>query len=370
MARDDSSPSADLAAVVHETTNALTVILGWLERAREAHDRPDDLELALGRAMAHARATRDDMRRSLGAAVSSPPAEAAGALGLRTLEDLAREAGASGVRLSFRAERDASLVEVADPQDVWAILTNLLLNAVAHSPRAGTVTLSLDADGRTVSFGVSDEGVGVAPERREAVFTAGESQRAGGAGIGLRHARSVARTVGGDLTLAPSERGARFVLRWPRAHALPSDSGRSPASRPGRTPQSDPPPNAPAGRPTAARLLAGRRVLLLEDDGAVVELLELSLGARGASVRTVASARALEEALGSEHFDTLLLDLSPLAGTLEPALLERARRASPGVTVIVISGTAVATPPGVAWVRKPFEPGELVDAMIDAAPRA
>ena len=356
-ARTPSRPEPDLEAVVHDTTNALTVILGWLERARAvaATQSPDAEQLseALARATAHARETRELMRAALGAGGRRGTAEAASAIAARTLEDLSHEAEQSGVPL--RAPAPAADGLVFNAHAVWQILTNLLLNAIAHARPGTEVTLTLDRDEAGLVLRVRDEGPGVAEERREAIFTGGASDREGGAGIGLRHARALARAAGGELLLEHSNHGACFALHWPIATAAESAGRANPAPR-GR--------RRGLGRRGSDGRLDGRRILLLEDDTSIVELLELSLGARGADVTTVRTATALERAFDEGCFDALLLDLSPLSGELQPELVARARDASPGLRVVVISGSAIATPPGVTWLRKPFEPSEVVDAIL------
>jgi CheY-like chemotaxis protein len=174
------------------------------------------------------------------------------------------------------------------------------------------------------------------------------SRRPGGAGIGLRHARKVSQEHGGALALVEPGPlpGACFDLLWPAGEPI----GESEA----------PPSSHPAPRDG----LRGARVLLLEDDAAVIELLELSLGARGAAVTSVTSAPALGDALDGGGYDVLLVDLSPLGETLD-ATVARARRSNPDIRVVVISGSVAAEPrPGMVWVRKPFEPRELVDAIV------
>ncbi len=113
-------------------------------------------------------------------------------------------------------------------------------------------------------------------------------------------------------------------------------------------------------------MLQGSRVLLLEDDSAVIELLELTLQARGAQVSAVQTAQAFEEKLHNGNFEILLIDLSPVGDGLD-RMLSKAHAGNPNVITVVISGS-VSIPPrtDVIWVRKPFEPGELVSAIVDA----
>jgi signal transduction histidine kinase len=99
------------------------------------------------------------------------------------------------------------------------LLNNLLDNAERHATSAVTVTLTLEAG--VVTLEVRDDGEGIAPEHREAIFqrfTRLEASRArdpGGTGLGLPIARQIAQAHGGTLTAQDSPRGARFVLRLP-----------------------------------------------------------------------------------------------------------------------------------------------------------
>lgn len=102
------------------------------------------------------------------------------------------------------------------------LLRNLIDNAVTHSPRGGTVVVTLVAAGRTLEVAVVDSGPGVAPEDRPQIFAPfyrsarGELTRAGGTGLGLSIARAIAESSGGDLTLDEGhEGGARFVAHLP-----------------------------------------------------------------------------------------------------------------------------------------------------------
>lgn len=363
---DGSSPEPryDLAAAVHETTNALTVILGWIDRAREQTTESEVAE-SLARAARYTRDARRHMRRAIGADEPEPEPEDALALAARVEEDLAIEARSASVELAVDAAfADGVGTPIPHPDSAWQILTNIVLNAIAVSPAGGSVTLQCVRNARDVCFHVDDDGPGVPEDEREAIFEGRVQKRKGGAGIGLTHARNMARQLGGELSAhdTPEGVGARFTLRWPLARGAmstrPSDDAPASVKRRADDPQQ-------AG-------LAGARILLLEDDAAVVELLELSLGARGAELRAVDSADALTKALAEGPYDVVLMDLSPLApdgapqedSRLDGAIAD-ARAANPHIDVVVISGSVTVQPrPDIIWVRKPFEPRELVDTIL------
>jgi CheY-like chemotaxis protein len=351
----------DLAAAVHETTNALTVILGWIDRARqECTEAP--VERSLARAARYTMDARRNMRRAIGADEPDPAPAPAASIAERVEEDLAMEARRASVDLAVDAAfTEKTPIAVVHPDAAWQILTNLVLNAIAVSPPQGSVTMACERlDATHVVYHVDDDGPGVPEAEREAIFEGKVRKREGGAGIGLRHARTLARELGGQLSVGdtPDGAGARFSLAWPLA-----DPG---------TPSVAPPSERPRRRRPEGPTLEGSRLLLLEDDHAVVELLELSLGARGAQLRCVRTAEALREALDEQSFDVVLMDLSPLAPDGAPTedssldgAIARARAKNPNIDVVVISGSVTVQPrPDVIWVRKPFEPRELVETIL------
>ncbi|MFL6780316.1 MAG: sensor histidine kinase, partial [Sphingomicrobium sp.] len=121
------------------------------------------------------------------------------------------------VTLALRGE--AAIPVHGDHRGVIQILVNLLGNAVRHSPEAGTVTLELAKTDRTGEATIIDEGKGIAVADHERIFEKFERLgNGGGAGLGLAIARRLARSMGGEISLAsaPGE-GARFTLSLPLA---------------------------------------------------------------------------------------------------------------------------------------------------------
>lgn len=106
------------------------------------------------------------------------------------------------------------------------ILTNLLTNAkqaVLEAARdRGRIAIEVaavdDEAGAWLELAVEDDGIGIEPERRDAIFALGHTTRPDGQGIGLHSAANLAREMGGSLRVesAGAGRGARFILRIPR----------------------------------------------------------------------------------------------------------------------------------------------------------
>ncbi|HTJ84030.1 MAG TPA: ATP-binding protein, partial [Polyangiaceae bacterium] len=327
--RAKQASDADLGAALHEVGNGLTVILGWLDSAREAVraglDRRADAEDALRDALRgievaarRVRRAHRIARRSIGAL---PGAESAP----EPLSDVVEEALTgvlphaehAGVSIDSKLDRSVRSLDVEAGERLLQVLTNLLLNAIAVTPRGARVlvTAALGSEGG-VALAVEDAGPGIAPLDRGKVFVRGTTSRADGAGIGLAHAMTLTEEEGGRLGLAPfaPDKGARFELDWP---AVAQPSGESPHTiRP----------------PTLDRL----EIAVLDDDLALVELLDTFLTSRGATVRACRTAIELESLLGAGA-DVVLLDASPFGGDL-PGALARLKHAHPRTDFVLISG--------------------------------
>jgi CheY-like chemotaxis protein len=359
-------PTRDLGAALHEVSNALTVVLGWIERARGALDEPGEVERALDIASSRAAQARGIVRRAIGAETGPEPQALVAFLVEDALTGIEPEVKRAGLTASGHTAPDVAERMIANAPTVLQILTNLLLNATAMAPRGSVVRVEAQAAaaGR-VLLSVVDEGPGIAPERRGTLFESGLSTRAGGAGIGLRHAAKLARTLGGQLSLAESATGARFDLLWPEAALEPAENEALPVH------VSIVPPAAPVSvRVRRALPLEGQRVLLVEDDDAVVDLLDTALTARGADVVSIRRQSELAAALATGPFDAALFDISPIQDDVCGALAST-RLSSESVRVVLISGSAQQMPAlpddwVSAWVRKPFEVSEILQAIAPA----
>ncbi len=346
MAQKKSNEPADLSGALHDVSNALTVLLGWVGEARAPGASVESIAYALRIIEERARAARDLSRRAIG--VSLPVADTHDLLDhtlTETLDALALEAQRAQIVLHFESQ-SGTAARVPAATDLSQIVTNMVMNALAHAPRGSTIAVTAETSPMGVSVDVEDEGPGIALERHASIFE-GDSTREGGSGVGLRHARALARSNGGDLALIPTPAGAFFRLSWPRVGVMPSVP------------------------PSAARVhtLEGTRVLVLEDDADVTILLETALGARGARVTVAHDAAGLALALVKGPFDAALIDLSPIAEDVAGNVAALVAT-SPGIALVFITGTVdalpeVISPGGVRWVRKPFEVREVVAALTE-----
>jgi two-component system OmpR family sensor kinase len=122
---------------------------------------------------------------------------------------------AAGDAVPVEDRTEASSASIAAPRDlVVRAIVPLIDNAVQHARSRIRLTAVDRPD--TVELTVSDDGPGVPDALREEVFQPGVTYRAGGAGLGLGIARRVARSFGGEITLAEGTDGACFVVSMPR----------------------------------------------------------------------------------------------------------------------------------------------------------
>jgi CheY-like chemotaxis protein len=340
-------PHRDVTGALHDISNALTVLLGWVSEARTGRTSRAELDRALAIIEDRARSARDLARRAIGSQVTIEQRDQELATVVRdVVEALSVEAQRARVDLVVEGQCPGAYLPLA--ADASQVLTNILMNALAWAPADSHVTIELESTRAGVEVTVRDQGPGVAPGQKDRIFD-GATTREGGAGVGLKHARAVARAAGGDLDLVSdaTASGACFRVKWPR---------------------SEPPlPGAPVSSPRAA-VLAGTRVLVVEDDVGVAMLLESALGARGAEVVVARTAAELADRAGDRH-DAALIDLSPIAHDVAGAV-DLLRRGSPDVAIVFISGSSARLPDeveeeGVRWIRKPFEVGEIVAALIE-----
>ncbi len=106
------------------------------------------------------------------------------------------------------------------------VIYNLLDNARKFSPQGGTITLRCWADEQEVYISVSDEGIGIAPDKLDRVFErfyqveSGSKRRYGGMGLGLALVKEIVEFHGGRVWAESEGEGAgtTFIFTLPRLH--------------------------------------------------------------------------------------------------------------------------------------------------------
>lgn len=139
---------------------------------------------------------------------------------------------------AFRSTADRSLeiggltgrVVPLDRDQMSRAISNLLSNAVAHTGDGGTVEVSAEESPAGIRIAVDDDGPGVPPGLREAVFERfkrlddSRSSDLGGSGLGLAIVKAIAEGHGGSVRCDRSPLGgARFTIELPQAGSGPGD---------------------------------------------------------------------------------------------------------------------------------------------------
>jgi signal transduction histidine kinase len=120
-----------------------------------------------------------------------------------------------GVELRSDAASDLSTIDV-DPVRIGEVLSNLVANALRHTPRTGAVAVRAEATPEGVSFVVTDTGPGIPAEDLPHVFDRfWRSVDSGGSGLGLAIAKHLVEAHGGTTAAESGIAGGttvRFVL--------------------------------------------------------------------------------------------------------------------------------------------------------------
>jgi signal transduction histidine kinase/CheY-like chemotaxis protein len=175
----------------------------------------------------------------------------------------------------------------ADATRVRQALLNLASNAVKFTER-GEVTIAaarrLDAGGEEIVLRVTDTGIGMTGEQVARLFQeftqadASTTRRYGGTGLGLAISRRLCRIMGGDITVESEPgRGSTFTIRLPAAaEAAEPETTRADA----------------AARARPGGVDDGGRVLVIDDDPTVREVMTRYLESQGFRVDAAASGVA------------------------------------------------------------------------------
>jgi signal transduction histidine kinase/DNA-binding response OmpR family regulator/HPt (histidine-containing phosphotransfer) domain-containing protein len=281
------------------------------------------------------------------------------------LDLVATRADEKGLDLAYQIDDDTPTALVGDVTRLRQILLNLLSNAVKFTER-GEVVLSVTArrldaapSDYEVTFRVRDSGIGIPSDRISRLFAsfsqvdASTTRKYGGTGLGLAISKRLAELMGGTMEVESTEgRGSefRFTIR------ARSAEGAVPARRDLRGTQ-----------PT----LAGKTVLVVDDNETNRRILAAYLASWGMTVRTTGSPReALALAREGEAFDLAILDMHmPEMDGVALARSIRERRSATEMPLLLFTslGRREAGSVDVAFaahLTKPMKPSQLFDALV------
>jgi signal transduction histidine kinase/CheY-like chemotaxis protein len=266
-------------------------------------------------------------------------------------------AGKTGAH-EFQASLASAWVS-GDPTRLEQIIVNLVGNAIKFTPPGGTIRIATGREGRDALIRVTDSGAGIDPSllpRIFDLFTQGKQEparAAGGLGIGLTLVRRLAELHDGtaEAHSAGAGQGASFVVRLRAIEPAPSA--------------------VPGGGERAAHGRA-RRILVVEDNADVREMLQAALAMEGHEVSAVADGAAALALAPGLRPDVAIVDIGlPGMDGYELAGALRARF-NGSLRLIALSGYGLAedvhrsSAAGFeAHLVKPVDPAELA-ALLGA----
>jgi signal transduction histidine kinase len=318
------------SGIAHDFNNTLTPILGFTELLLESETLLDD--------KVEARRCLEMLRTSTKDAASVVsrlrefyrPADSDEEFPIVDLAKIVQQAvlltepkwrsqtQARGVTVEVTAEMKASPFVAGEESALREVLTNLIFNAVDAMPEGGRISLETEIDGSDAVIHVRDTGTGMSESVRQRCLepffsTKGEL----GTGLGLSMVYGIVERHRGKLEIeSAAGQGTTFTIRLP----LAEDS-------------TDAVPTiAPAAKPRSAL-----KVLIVDDEPSVLEVVSSYLRCDGHSVATAASGREALEKFRRNHFDLVVLDrvMPEMSGDQTARLIKQLNQDIP---VIMLTG--------------------------------
>jgi two-component system NtrC family sensor kinase len=344
-----------LAGVAHELNNPLTAVTGYANLLRQ--DLAGTPSATRAENIAHAADRCASIVRNFLALARKYPPERQ----LVRLNDIARDAAellayhlrVDGIEVKLDLEEGLPVLW-ADPHQLHQVVVNLITNArdeLRKAPAPRRLTLRTHA-GRTrgrVAVDVEDTGPGVSEEIRDRIFEPFFTTKpvGQGTGLGLSLCHGIVEGHGGTLSLV-SEPGAGAIFRVELPVVVPP---------------------TPSGQnaPEPASAVTGKRILVVDDERLVLQLLGEMLGADHHTVDTVGDGTQALEVLRRTSYDLILsdvrmpyLDGPGLYRALERRLPDLCRR------FVLMTGDVLSAEiqtfleqTGVPGLSKPFDRGEV-----------
>lgn len=297
-----------LATLSHELRTPLNAVLGWTRLLRsgqfDAGRQAHALEVIERNARSQAELIEDllDVSRIIAGKlrldlrpVDLPAAVRGSVEGMRPL--------AEAKQVSLAATSEGSGRVVGDPDRLHQIVANLLSNAIKFTPSGGRVDVSVTCDRSSAVLTVRDTGIGIRAAFLPHIFERfrqadGTSTRAhGGMGLGLSIVRHLVESMQGTIRAesAGEGQGTAFTVVFPLLEAVEPESLGEKAAGP---------------LVLEADLLAGVRVLVVDDDRDSRDVQASALEQAGAAVTQAASAADALRLLTSSSFDVIVSDLA------------------------------------------------------------
>jgi len=364
-----------LAAVSHELRTPLNSIFGWVQLLRQHDMSAEEAELAMESiersAKVQTQLISDLMELSrirMGKLRLEVQPICLSEIVQSAVQTVLPGAMAKGIELDAPARPSVGPV-LADADRLHQVVWNLLSNAIKFTPSGGTVQAVVLDTGEHAELTVTDTGEGIEPSFLPRVFDRFQQEttkrRQSGLGLGLSIVKELVELHGGSISVSSGGKGqgSQFKVILPKLRVPAVGAEEMPEAS---SVQSSVP----------SKVLAGKRILIVDDDREARSLIENVLKSEGAETISAGSAVDAQELLGSQIPDVLISDLAmPEIDGLELIKsirhLEFTAASPPAIALTAYTGESDrrrALESGFQiHLGKPVDSRELVDAVAGLA---
>jgi signal transduction histidine kinase/ActR/RegA family two-component response regulator len=278
-----------LAAATHELRTPLSSIVGWVELIKREALAADEVQVAIESIARSAKVQTqlvsdilDLSRIQKGKLRLEVHPICLSELTQSAIQTIVPAAAAKGIELKVDVPSSAGPV-LGDEERLHQVCWNLLSNAIKFTPSGGKICVRVHEADETAELIVSDTGEGIDPRFLEKVFRRFEQgevraqQR--GLGLGLAITKEIVELHGGTISVKSAGRGhgAEFSVSLPKL-SLPAIA------------DIDQDATAVRNESPSPAELAGKLILIIDDDSEARSIIEMVLNKYGASTMAVASA--------------------------------------------------------------------------------
>ncbi|HEX4085699.1 MAG TPA: PAS domain S-box protein [Chthoniobacteraceae bacterium] len=354
--------------IAHDFNNLLTAIIGNLSLSLITVPQEDDMYERLSAAKKASLRAQELAQQLLTFAKGGAPIKKTASIGQLIHDTVTFSIRGSSIRADFETPDDLWPVEV-DSGQISQVVNNLAINAEQAMPGGGTLMVKCEnfflpeesgalsplRVGKYVKITVQDEGIGIPEEYLKKIFDPYFTTKPKGSGLGLATSYSIVKNHDGLITVdSKVGLGSLFSLYLPATDKQVAfeRARQEPAKGKGR-------------------------ILALDDEEAICELVKAALTPLGYDVTTVQDALsaidAYKTAIAEDRkFDAVISDLTIPGGMGGAECIKHLIEIDPGVKAIVSSGYAMDPVMSryreygfCACIAKPYEVSDLGHVVHD-----
>ena len=354
-----------MAGAAHELNNPLTAILGVTDLLRE-RATDDGTRRQIDIVLQQARRAAAIVQNLLALAV--PSGQKRGRIKIdelvrKVIDSQQKSLRQRNIRVDVAVAEPLPEVE-GDPRLLTQVFVNILLNAeqaISAVRESGTVRISLSQSDSHLLVAFTDDGPGISKEIIDKIYDPFFTTKrpGGGSGLGLTICLGVIKDHGGRIEAeSPHGSGATFRIYLPAVVEKPSHAAAAVGAR--------------KAAPSFSAL-QGHKLLIVDDEESIREIVQEGLSARGMNVETAGSSEEALSILASNFFEVVLCDFN-LPGLNGEELFDRLRTQAGGPTPRFVFMTGDLLNPstiaafaarGAHVLQKPFHVAALATLLTE-----